>query len=70
MSRAAWHAAVAVLILVVWSRIAAAARVQSRHGGALATSRRDNVPAGACALTAGPLGYPCEEHKVRPLLGL
>uniref|UniRef100_A0ACD5ZVC0 Uncharacterized protein n=1 Tax=Avena sativa TaxID=4498 RepID=A0ACD5ZVC0_AVESA len=64
MSAAAWHAAAAVLIVVLCSLRLAAARVQPSHGGALATKRRDNVPAGACALTAIPFGYPCEEHTV------
>ncbi|XP_051203026.1 triacylglycerol lipase 2 [Lolium perenne] len=63
MSAAAWHAAVAVLILLLCSRLAAA-RVQLSHGGALAARRRDNVPATACVLTAVPFGYPCEEHQV------
>jgi hypothetical protein len=69
MSAAAWHAAVAVLILLLCSRLAAA-RVQLSHDGALAARRRDNVPTTACALTAVPFGYPCEEHQVRPFLGL
>ncbi|KAK1606567.1 hypothetical protein QYE76_030240 [Lolium multiflorum] len=72
MSSAAWHAAVAavVLTIILCSRLAEA-RVHPSHGGGLATRRRDVVPAGigGCALAVEPLGYPCEEHEVTTVDG-
>jgi hypothetical protein len=68
MSSAAWHAAVAAVLTIILCSRLAEARVHPSHGGGLATRRRDVVPAGVggCALAVEPLGYPCEEHEVRP----